>query len=91
MYVDDGTIPGPPANFYDCKYDFVATDGGPGWHTLAVTGATPASNVTTRGGAACGDRPEAASPGSAIFLVALDAGDTASSDTGCRAASTTSG
>lgn len=84
VYVDDGSIPGPPANFYDCKYDYVATAGGDGWHTLSVTGTTAATNVTPRGAATCGTSPEGAPAGSSIFLIALNAGDTSASDTGVQ-------
>ncbi|QJY51063.1 hypothetical protein HOP40_31925 [Pseudonocardia broussonetiae] len=60
----------------------MATVGGDGWHTLAVTAATTAIAVSPREGLACGDSLNDLPAGSTAFLVALNAGDTSSNDAG---------
>jgi len=73
------------ATFYDCRYDFVATTAGDGWHHVAVTGATAATAVGVKNGAVCGTSYSSLSGGS-VFLVALNAGDTSASDAGIKGA-----
>lgn len=73
------------ASFYDCRYDYVASAGGDGWHTLSVTRAAPAVGVAARNGTTCGTSL-ADLPGGTVFLVALNAGDTTVSDAGIKGA-----
>jgi hypothetical protein len=82
VYVDSAQDATPPANFYECRYDFVATAGGDGWHPLAVARSTTATTVTAREGLTCGDSLDDLPDGSTVFLVALNGGDTSANDAG---------
>jgi len=84
VYVDSSFDGTPPANFYECRYDYVAAAGGDGWHTLSINKNTVATAVAVREGAPCGTSIAAGSANSTIFLIGLNAGDTSASDTGVR-------
>ncbi len=76
---------GSAASFYDCRYDFVATTAGDGWHHVDVAGATTATAVAAKNGTTCGTSLSNL-PGGTVFLVALNAGDTSASDAGIKGA-----
>jgi|GEM_PF-3013485 len=69
-------------SFHDCRYDFVASTGGDGWHTVSITPSTPAV-VASRVGP-CGDSLDDVADGSSIFLFSLDGGDTSIGDAGIK-------
>lgn len=76
---------GSTASFYDCRYDYVATTAGDGWHRVTVTSTTAATAVAAKNGSTCGTSPSALAGGT-VFLVALNAGDTSASDAGIKGA-----
>ncbi|WP_218591806.1 calcium-binding protein [Pseudonocardia oceani] len=82
VYADSAADGTPPASFYECRYDYVASVSGDGWHTLTATAATTATDVSVRENTACGDSLDDLPAGSTVFLVALNAGDTSSNDAG---------
>lgn len=82
VYVDSAQDTTPPANFYECRYDYVATMGGDGWHPLSLTRSTTATTVTPREGLTCGDSLDDLPAGGTVFLVSLNGGDTSASDAG---------
>lgn len=82
VYVDSAQDGTPPTSFYECRYDYVATVGGDGWHTLTVAASTTATTVTAREGLTCGDSLDDLPTGGTAFLVALNGGDTSANDAG---------
>ncbi|GAA3227029.1 hypothetical protein GCM10017691_17060 [Pseudonocardia petroleophila] len=86
VYVDSAQDATPPASFYECRYDYAATAGGDGWHTLTLGASTAATAVTAREDLTCGDSLDDLPAGSTAFLVALNAGDTSSNDAGIAGA-----
>ncbi|MBW0114637.1 calcium-binding protein [Pseudonocardia abyssalis] len=82
VYVDSAQDATPPASFYECRYDYVATVGGDGWHTLTLGPSTTATAVQTREGLTCGDSLDDLPAGGTAFLLALNAGDTSANDAG---------
>ncbi len=72
--------------FYECRYDYVATVGGNGWHTLTATAATAATAVAVKrdSGLTCGTSPDDLPAGSRVLSYALNGGDTSTNDTGLR-------
>lgn len=82
VYVDSAQDTTPPASFYECRYDYAASVGGNGWHTLTIDPSTTATAITPREDLNCGDALNDLPAGSTAFLVALNAGDTSSNDAG---------
>lgn len=77
-------VAGSTTGFFDCSYDYIAAEGGDGWHTLAVAGDTAADSVRSRAAgspAACGTSP-AGLVGGTVLRIVLNAGDTSANDAG---------
>jgi hypothetical protein len=83
-----------PTKFYDCRYNVIATSGGPGaFSTLTFDPDIAPAVVTTRTGGdpsphACPATPRAMdtlSAGSSVRMIAINVGDTSGSDIGVSA------
>lgn len=71
IYTDGSAVPGPTA-FYDCRYDYVSSTPGAGWHrhTSTFAAQTPATGVTTPNKAVCGTSPDQLPSSSTIISCA---------------------
>lgn len=81
VYVDMPDVPTVFPTFYDCKYDYIATnDVASKWHTVAGQKQEMTLAVTAKNGAQCGDQISDLDPTDKVFRVAVNGGDTSTTD-----------
>lgn len=81
----DSSQDGLDETFYECRFDYVATAGGDGWHPFTAADTTTPTAVATRGaGITCPTTLAGLPVDSRVLSYALNGGDTSLSDAGLR-------